>query len=1158
MPETQTFGDIISDGIQDVAALLPLLGTEQCERHVGTALDKGFLYAAATPLSVFGSLGIVKAAFATLLATITRPFYGGNWLDDAGFITHGSVSSMVVIAKGTKKYGAEVKLEKLLQEQHIDDPKLVADIEWSGWRRGKEKSTNFLFSWNFLLTFTCALSSAISITPYLYLIHKHWDDPLLWIYPMLRSCGSFFCVVSVQFALQLRIHHITKSTLLLMQVTQQYLPSEEQAAIDYRDTVMEECLCKLVLELDKKLSYDPEKTLTPQEKEQMRKDRAVLVGRLPLDWRLQFLQFLLVFGMSMVVTGYIGCFNLVRSSDAKYGPYVWTGMEILLSLLRMFLWGLNPSWDDSRTGMTMRLELQPKTGSSPIPFLSKSTTCTINGLPPLRQLPTTQSDLSSPSYDSEPLTDFLFPLISTPHHLTRLTSASGHEDPVRRWGKGQRETFIVESAAEFLTHASSYVGPLCRLSIENISLYYGIIPGHGPDASIRKLLCTTILPRSTVSPLSIFMDGNVRPSAIHSSSCGDLPGTKAVQVTLQSEFDDSDTHPLVDTRTFNRIVKHSYDLFNRLFNDTCPTLDLSWTVSIPSGRRPEIHPDFQAPRCQTQIPLTAFDKDYIQLSQMCEFKGEHSFYRGIMTVPVLTSDSEAAGSSSAADNIQLVQYAAMFESAILEVQLCCKVHEFARSRGLSRVMSRHLIFEWTRRMENRILGEKRVFERRAMGLSTGSTSGHPYGEMWDSLASVLRVLPFKGPMVEKWNEHIHDFINVEEGPDIQELFILKPFTDMDHLRNTLLRVFVEPDTNNFTEDYRSMVTFVRSSLLRLNNFQSSELFKPVDLCGPDSANFLPPNMTIRKDTHGISKAFADQIHTVHTLQISGLRMQGVLHLLHILSDSHLESLTTLTTLSFSHIRDLFVRDVNETVVRLISSILAKHNILCLVFDRCRSLPRMVLESLQETIQVNRREWMRRAQDDGEIKYQYGLQYHLPVSSRESKHGPHPLFPDDPHPVFEVHQHDIILSDYGEVFVMIYIPSRGKIIPTFTLQPIYRDIEITVQLTCADVQNINPDDRNAEQIQVSSSVSMSNGEWQSLRVDEFPDVAEGCYELRFTARGGQYFFKEFKMELIPGPRVGKQVSVTRNVPRSTVEPDSSSSSNLRIENVGGRKRGRSKV
>ncbi|KAJ7908824.1 hypothetical protein B0H13DRAFT_1617163, partial [Mycena leptocephala] len=49
----------------------PVIGTEQCERHVGEALDGGFLYAAATSLSLFGRLAIVKAGTAILCASVS-------------------------------------------------------------------------------------------------------------------------------------------------------------------------------------------------------------------------------------------------------------------------------------------------------------------------------------------------------------------------------------------------------------------------------------------------------------------------------------------------------------------------------------------------------------------------------------------------------------------------------------------------------------------------------------------------------------------------------------------------------------------------------------------------------------------------------------------------------------------------------------------------------------------------------------------------------------------------------------------------------------------------------------------------------------------------------------------------------------------------------
>ena len=61
-------GSTLTGGIQDIAAFLPLLGTEQCAIHVSSALTRGYLYAASAPMSIFGSLGVVSAGFRTLVA----------------------------------------------------------------------------------------------------------------------------------------------------------------------------------------------------------------------------------------------------------------------------------------------------------------------------------------------------------------------------------------------------------------------------------------------------------------------------------------------------------------------------------------------------------------------------------------------------------------------------------------------------------------------------------------------------------------------------------------------------------------------------------------------------------------------------------------------------------------------------------------------------------------------------------------------------------------------------------------------------------------------------------------------------------------------------------------------------------------------------------
>ncbi|KAJ7575686.1 hypothetical protein C8J56DRAFT_752578, partial [Mycena floridula] len=65
------------------------------------------------------------------------------------------------------------------------------------------------------------------------------------------------------------------------------------------------------------------------------------------DWLLQLYQLTMAVGMLMIVVGYVGCFNLVNHSTAANGPYVWLGLEVFLSLLRITLWGWNPKWDDT-------------------------------------------------------------------------------------------------------------------------------------------------------------------------------------------------------------------------------------------------------------------------------------------------------------------------------------------------------------------------------------------------------------------------------------------------------------------------------------------------------------------------------------------------------------------------------------------------------------------------------------------------------------------------------------------------------------------------------------------------------------------------------------------------------------------------------------------
>ncbi|KAF9000873.1 hypothetical protein BDQ17DRAFT_1222952, partial [Cyathus striatus] len=118
-------GQTVVDGIQEISAILPLLGTEQCETHSGSALSGGFCYVGITPISIFGSLGIVKTGFNILIASIVVPtlgFLGAKRLADGGFQPTGDVAPMVAMdRKCPDRFLAESQLEKLLEEEHIEN-----------------------------------------------------------------------------------------------------------------------------------------------------------------------------------------------------------------------------------------------------------------------------------------------------------------------------------------------------------------------------------------------------------------------------------------------------------------------------------------------------------------------------------------------------------------------------------------------------------------------------------------------------------------------------------------------------------------------------------------------------------------------------------------------------------------------------------------------------------------------------------------------------------------------------------------------------------------------------------------------------------------------------------------------------------------------------
>ena len=117
---TSSIRATLTGGIQDVSALLPLLGTEQCEANASSALTNGYLYVAAMPISVFGSLGLARAGLKTFIASLNfsifnRKIRGAQMLSNMGFRPLGTNLPLIMLDENDHKcHLVETRLDELL------------------------------------------------------------------------------------------------------------------------------------------------------------------------------------------------------------------------------------------------------------------------------------------------------------------------------------------------------------------------------------------------------------------------------------------------------------------------------------------------------------------------------------------------------------------------------------------------------------------------------------------------------------------------------------------------------------------------------------------------------------------------------------------------------------------------------------------------------------------------------------------------------------------------------------------------------------------------------------------------------------------------------------------------------------------------------------
>ena len=312
-------GSTLTSGIQDIAAILPLLGTEQCSIQVSSALTRGYLYAASTPMSIFGSLGVVSAGFKTLVACFSfGDIEGAKILGNMGFEPQGENLSLIMVEAGKGKnagrYIIETRMDEMIKELNIDKNRITGLSHKSA-------------AWNVKMMATTAHLCVFSIAPYIYLNRgaSNLEKSTTWVFPVLRATGGFITATLIQLLIQRRITTLSN----------QYLVKRDQPP----NTDVE-----AAVELGNK------------------KERQ-------MDTRTWLMLFFLLIGLLASVVGYVGCFSVVQNSTSTAGPVSWFCLEAGLSVLRLCIWAWNPPGDDAPP-LEIILELD-KYEHNPLPTCNK-------------------------------------------------------------------------------------------------------------------------------------------------------------------------------------------------------------------------------------------------------------------------------------------------------------------------------------------------------------------------------------------------------------------------------------------------------------------------------------------------------------------------------------------------------------------------------------------------------------------------------------------------------------------------------------------------------------------------------------------------------------------------------------------------------------------
>ena len=279
-------------GIQLIATLLPLFGIAECADQLSSALTRGFINAAAAPMSVFGGLGVVRVGFLAFLACFSfGGIEGAKILMKLRFMPEfeGDNLSLIMLeveGENTGHYVIETRMDKLIKDLNINKNQINGVSYESA-------------SWVVKMMVATALLCSLGITPYIYLNLTADPDSNLavpWIFPIFRLFGGFSTATLIQVLLQRRITTLSE----------QYLFKRNQR------------------------NKDEEAADTPVKKDQ------TLAQRIAPTW---LLLFLLLTSVTASLIGYFGCYSVASNNP----PIIWVFLETALSIIRSAICGYLPT-----------------------------------------------------------------------------------------------------------------------------------------------------------------------------------------------------------------------------------------------------------------------------------------------------------------------------------------------------------------------------------------------------------------------------------------------------------------------------------------------------------------------------------------------------------------------------------------------------------------------------------------------------------------------------------------------------------------------------------------------------------------------------------------------------------------------------------------------